>query len=159
MPAGAASAGLGMAMAGNRGPDIFEMDIRQAVSQNLAVPLTEWIGEDGVRLSGGERQRLAIARAILKDAPILILDEATSALDTESEHLIQEALDVLMRGRTTIVIAHRLSTIEHCDRIVVLEAGRITETGTHAELLAMGGTYARLHSRQFADTPGPDAQS
>jgi subfamily B ATP-binding cassette protein MsbA len=109
------------------------------------------VGERGIRLSGGQRQRIAIARAILKDAPILILDEATSALDTESERLIQAALDVLMRGRTTIVIAHRLSTIEHCDRIVVLERGVIVEQGTHGELLAHGGTYARLASRQFRD--------
>ncbi len=109
------------------------------------------VGERGIRLSGGQRQRIAIARAILKDAPILILDEATSALDNESERLIQAALDHLMHGRTTIVIAHRLSTIEHCDRIVVLDQGKIAEQGTHAELLALQGVYARLHSRQFRD--------
>jgi ATP-binding cassette, subfamily B, bacterial MsbA len=107
------------------------------------------IGHNGGELSGGQRQRLAIARAIYKDAPVLILDEATSALDSESERQVQAALDTLMRGRTTLVIAHRLSTIERADRIVALEAGRVVEQGTHAELLAYGGLYARLHALQF----------
>ena len=108
------------------------------------------IGENGVRLSGGQRQRLAIARTILKDAPILILDEATSALDSESEKHVQAALEELMQGRTTIVIAHRLSTIEKADRIVVLDKGEIAEIGTHAELLAKGGIYANLHGIQYS---------
>jgi subfamily B ATP-binding cassette protein MsbA len=109
------------------------------------------VGENGVKLSGGQRQRLAIARALLKNAPVLILDEATSALDSESERHVQAALETLMRGRTTIVIAHRLSTIERADRIVVLSQGRIVETGSHRELLEAGGVYAGLHRMQFAE--------
>jgi len=110
-----------------------------------------YVGEGGVRLSGGQRQRLAIARALLKDAPILILDEATSQLDTESESLVQQALANLMRGRTTLVVAHRLSTVARADRIYVVEGGRIVEQGNHEELLRSGGTYRRLYELQFQE--------
>ncbi|HEX6202131.1 MAG TPA: ABC transporter ATP-binding protein, partial [Thermoanaerobaculia bacterium] len=107
------------------------------------------IGESGLRLSGGQRQRLAIARALLKNAPILILDEATSHLDTQSEALVQKALYNLMQGRTTLVIAHRLSTVQRADRIVVMDGGRIVESGSHGELIALGGSYKRLYDLQF----------
>jgi subfamily B ATP-binding cassette protein MsbA len=109
------------------------------------------IGENGNKLSGGQRQRLAIARAVLKDAPILVLDEATAALDNESERLVQAALERLIPNHTTFVIAHRLSTIERADQVLVMESGRIVEAGTHAELLARGGLYAQLHRAQFRD--------
>ncbi len=117
--------------------------------QHLPNGLQSEIGDRGVRLSGGQRQRLAIARAILKDAPILLLDEATSALDTESERFVQVALDGLMKNRTSVVIAHRLSTIENADRILVMERGEIVESGTHVQLLAAGGYYAKLYHKQF----------
>ena len=109
------------------------------------------IGENGVLLSGGQRQRIAIARAIIKNSPILILDEATSSLDTESEHFIQSALDELMKSRTTLVVAHRLSTVEHADKIVVMDNGRIIEVGNHHALLALDGHYAKLYRLQFKD--------
>jgi subfamily B ATP-binding cassette protein MsbA len=121
------------------------LDFAESLPQGLDTP----IGHNGSQLSGGQRQRLAIARAIAKDAPVLILDEATSALDSESERAVQDALERLMRGRTTLVIAHRLSTIEHADRVLALDAGRLVEQGTPAELLAAGGLYARLHAMQF----------
>ena len=108
------------------------------------------VGERGVRLSGGQKQRIAIARALLKDPRVLVLDEATSALDAESEHLVQEALDRLMKGRTTLVIAHRLSTVKGADRVVVLDQGRVAQAGTHDDLVATDGLYRRLVERQFA---------
>ncbi|MEP7061769.1 MAG: lipid A export permease/ATP-binding protein MsbA [Betaproteobacteria bacterium] len=122
------------------------LDFIRALPQGFDTP----VGEQGLRLSGGQRQRIAIARAVLKNAPILILDEATSALDSESERMVQLALDTLMKGRTTVVIAHRLSTIEHADRIIVLDNGRIVEQGTHAELASSNGHYSRLSRIQFA---------
>ncbi|MEN8721046.1 MAG: lipid A export permease/ATP-binding protein MsbA [Oceanococcaceae bacterium] len=122
----------------------------RALPQGLDTP----VGPNGVMLSGGQRQRLAIARALLKPAPLLILDEATSALDTESERVVQDALMALMEGRTTLVIAHRLSTVLHADRIVVIDQGRIVETGTHTDLLARDGEYAALYRLQFAGSDG-----
>jgi ATP-binding cassette, subfamily B, bacterial MsbA len=121
----------------------------QELVASLPQGLQTVVGHNAIELSGGQRQRLAIARALYKDAPVLILDEATSALDTASERLVQEALQRLMAGRTTLIIAHRLSTIEHADRVVVLERGRIVESGSHADLLGRDGLYARLHALQF----------
>ncbi len=149
----AANIAYGMAAGAARGE--IEAAARAASAHEfiMAMPMKydTPVGENGVKLSGGQRQRIAIARALLKDAPILILDEATSALDSESERQVQAALETLMKGRTTLVIAHRLSTIERADRIVVLEKGRIVESGRHAELLARGGAYARFHQLQKAE--------
>jgi subfamily B ATP-binding cassette protein MsbA len=139
-------------------PQSLERAVRGANAMEFVERLPEGlqsaIGANGGRLSGGQRQRVAIARAMLKDAPILILDEATAALDTESERLVQDALEKLMPDRTTLVIAHRLSTIEHADQVLVLDHGRLVEQGTHAELLARGGLYAHLHQMQFREPAG-----
>ena len=140
-------------------PEASEADVREAARNALALEFIEelpqgfetMIGERGTRLSGGQRQRISIARALLKNAPILVLDEATSHLDTESEVLVQGALGNLMQGRTVIVIAHRLSTVRRADRIVVLEKGRIVETGRHEELVGAGGMYQRLYELQFSE--------
>ena len=137
-------------------PEASDEEIREAAKKASALEFIEGlkdgfdtlVGERGVKLSGGQRQRIAIARAILKDAPILVLDEATSALDSESEKLIQASLETLMKGRTSIVIAHRLSTIAKLDRIIVLSDGKITEDATHDKLLAMKGDYAKLWKHQ-----------
>ena len=119
--------------------------------QRLPEKMETLIGEQGVRLSGGERQRIAIARALLKDAPILILDEATSSLDSDSEAEVQRALENLMQGRTTFIVAHRFSTIRNVDRILVLAGGRIVEQGRHEDLLTLDGEYKRLYEIQFRD--------
>jgi len=150
-------------------PEATDGDVRAALAAANALAFVDAlpegidtrVGEAGTRLSGGQRQRLAIARALLKNAPILVLDEATSALDAESERAVQEALERLMAGRTVLVIAHRLSTVRRADQLVVLDAGRIVERGRHAELLAAGGMYRRLHDLQVFEVPGraPDAGS
>lgn len=136
-------------------PQAVEDAARAALAHDFIMALPEGydsiVGERGLRLSGGERQRLSIARAILKNAPILILDEATSALDTESEALVQSALQNLMAGRTVFVIAHRLSTVRRADRILVLENGMITDEGSHECLIGHTGTYRRLYHLQFED--------
>jgi len=140
-------------------PNATDEEIREAARiafadgfiEELSDAYDTLVGERGIFLSGGQRQRIAIARAVLVNAPVLILDEATSALDAESERLVQKALANLMQNKTSIVIAHRLSTVRRADKIVVMERGRIIETGTHNELLARGGTYKRLYELQFAE--------
>jgi ATP-binding cassette subfamily B protein len=145
-------------------PDAKRQDIINAATAALASPFIETmtngydtlVGERGITLSGGQRQRIAIARAVLKQAPVLLLDEATSALDAESEQLVQKALDQLMEGRTTLIIAHRLATVLKADRIIVMDEGRIVETGTHEQLSAARGLYAKLAKLQFGTVKEPE---
>jgi len=140
--------------------DASDDELHKAASDAQAIEFIErlpdgfntYLGEKGVRLSGGQRQRISIARALLKNPPLLLLDEATSALDAESEHKVQMALDCAMSGRTTLVIAHRLATIVNADKIMVLENGKIIETGTHESLLKSSGLYAKLAQMQFSNT-------
>jgi subfamily B ATP-binding cassette protein MsbA len=141
----AANVALGLAVDRQRVSQCLETANLTAFVNAAAQGMDSLVGHNALQLSGGQRQRLAVARALYKNAPILILDEATSALDTESERAIQDALQILMRERTTLVIAHRLSTIQHADRIVVMDAGRIVEIGSHQELLSRDGAYARLY--------------
>jgi subfamily B ATP-binding cassette protein MsbA len=148
-------------------PGVAETDVRDALAAANALAFVDAlpdgldtrVGEGGARLSGGQRQRLAIARALLKDPPILVLDEATSALDAESERAVQEALERLMAGRTVLVIAHRLSTVRRADQLAVLDAGRVVERGRHADLLAAGGLYRRLHDLQAFEAPRDAAKA
>jgi subfamily B ATP-binding cassette protein MsbA len=141
----AANVALGLVMDRNKVSDCLRAAHLSALVAELPQGINTVVGHNAMQMSGGQRQRLAIARALYKDAPILILDEATSALDTESERAVQEALQGLMKNRTTLVIAHRLSTVMHADRIVTMDAGRIVETGTHQELIEKNGHYARLY--------------
>jgi subfamily B ATP-binding cassette protein MsbA len=144
---------LGQAMDRNRVTDCLQAANLASLITDLPLGIDTIVGHNAMQLSGGQRQRLAIARALYKDAPILILDEATSALDAESERAVQEALQRLMHQRTTLVIAHRLSTIQHANRIVVMDAGRMVESGTHSQLLAGQGIYAQLYRMGFTPSP------
>jgi subfamily B ATP-binding cassette protein MsbA len=152
---------LGMPVDRNRVADCLAAAHLKQFIEELPHGIDTLVGHNAMHLSGGQRQRLAIARALYKDAPILILDEATSALDTESENVVQEALQSLMRNRTTLIIAHRLSTVRNADRIAVIEGGRVVETGTHVVLLERDGAYARLHKMglQAPATPTDPAQN
>jgi subfamily B ATP-binding cassette protein MsbA len=153
----AANVALGLALDRDKVLTCLQAANLGSLINDLPQGLDTMVGHNAMQLSGGQRQRLAIARALYKDAPILILDEATSALDTESERAVQDALQRLMQGRTTLVIAHRLSTVMHASRIVTMEAGRIVEIGSHQELIQRNGHYARLYQLGLGGFDGPEA--